>query len=301
MTPARFRWGMILVQVGLLLLLRNAGVINDNVWINLLVLSPLVLIAIGIEKIFTKSRLQFIAYATTILLFIGGFVIAFYSGTYYYDEDLLSNSIFQETVEEGTEKIVAVLNLDDTDVRIRDAGEELVFGEFDSFTRRPKIETYLDDSNTARIEFSARENSFLGGAIRINNDHNQEWYLQFCKDLPLILTCNGYDNNLHLNLATSRLVDLNLETENSSIYLKIGDNEPLVRVKISGRESSLRLRIPEEVGLKIIGSDYETYMLQIGFLENDTGAFTNEKFDSAATKIEVELDDRLNSFSLDYF
>ena len=111
MTPARFRWGMILVQVGLLLLLRNAGVINDNVWINLLVLSPVVLIAIGIEKIFTKSRLQFIAYATTILLFIGGFAIAFYSGTYYYDEDLLSNSIFQETVEEGTEKSWSLGNL----------------------------------------------------------------------------------------------------------------------------------------------------------------------------------------------
>ena len=131
MTPARFRWGIILIQIGGLILLRNAGVLNDNLWVDLLVLSPIVLIAIGLEKIFTKSRAQFISYLTSVGLFFGGFLIAFY-GSYGGDTtSFFSETIYRKGSDPNVKSISATLRLDDTDLTIRDSGRDLVYGPTD--------------------------------------------------------------------------------------------------------------------------------------------------------------------------
>ena len=57
MSPARFRWGAILIQIGILWLLKNFDVITTDFWEDLLLYFPIILIAVGVEKIFTKSRL----------------------------------------------------------------------------------------------------------------------------------------------------------------------------------------------------------------------------------------------------
>ena len=80
MSPARFRWGMFLIFIGTLILLVNLRVLNNNIWGDLLFYFPLVLIAIGIEKIFTHTRFQFISYASSVLLIAVGFYIAFQGG-----------------------------------------------------------------------------------------------------------------------------------------------------------------------------------------------------------------------------
>ena len=54
MTPARFRWGLILILIGGLIFLENLNYLNHGFWIDLLIYSPFLLIAIGIEKIFTR-------------------------------------------------------------------------------------------------------------------------------------------------------------------------------------------------------------------------------------------------------
>ncbi len=73
MSPARFRWGLFLVLLGTLLLLRNSDVLNDNFWSDLLIYLPVILIAVGIEKIFAKSRVKVISYLTSVFLFLGAF------------------------------------------------------------------------------------------------------------------------------------------------------------------------------------------------------------------------------------
>ena len=49
MTPARFRWGSLLVLVGVILLLRNLDVITNSFWTDFLIYFPILLIAIGIQ------------------------------------------------------------------------------------------------------------------------------------------------------------------------------------------------------------------------------------------------------------
>ena len=97
MTPSRLRWGLILIQVGILILLVNIGVFNWNFTIDLVSAIPFLLILIGIEKIFTRSRLEFISYLAVFTIFIGGLYIA-YRGSYGNAEEGFLNETDQPII-----------------------------------------------------------------------------------------------------------------------------------------------------------------------------------------------------------
>jgi hypothetical protein len=76
----------------------------------------------------------------------------------------------------------------------------------------------------------------------------------------------------------------------------------LVVVKIEGDDSSLKLRIPEDVGIKVTGEELESYVKWFGFHPQDEGeGYVNEGFDDFESRIEIELDERLRSVTIDYF
>lgn len=307
MTPARFRWGMMLILFGLLILLNNIGVIDF--WFHnelFVVFLAVFLIAVGIEKIFTKSKLQFISYLTTFGIFFCGLAFAFISSGISSDSDFFTKSDYREEMQPEVKRINAVLYLDKSDLEIRDAGDDLVYCAFDKYTRKPKIKSFIDDNETAQINMAARDYSYLGGAIKIEPDRHPKWYMEFSKDVPLDLECNGADNDdIQLNLSTSRLESLKLNTDNANIYLKLGNIEPFTQVTVIGDESKLHLRLPKEIGIKIFGESYRTYLTtyleKFGLLKEDDSGFINEQYKDAEKKIEIKLDDRLSSFSLDYY
>jgi len=299
MTPARFRWGLFLVLLGILFLLRNTGVLNDNFWTDLLVYFPIVLIGVGIEKIFAKSKLQIISYLTSVFLFFGALYIAFSGSLGEIESNFFSRTTFEKEHDPSVRTIHAILGLDETDLTIRDSGDELIFGRFDKFTRKPKVE-YEIVENEARVTFTSRPQSLLGGAIKIQTGGPQDWYMRFSKDVPLELECSGNSSDLHLNFSTTPLRSLELDADEATIYLKLGDLEPSVKVDISGEDSKLRLRVPDNVGLMVIGEEYRSYLERIGLVERD-GDFVNEGYDSLSQKIEVNLDDRLESLAIDFF
>lgn len=300
MTPARFRWGMLLIQIGIFFILQNNDVIDGIAWENLFILFPIVLIAIGIEKIFTKSKLQFIAYATTVGLFVGGFAIVLSSSSVgFQDNNYFSDSIYKEKLDPKIRMIKAELILEENDLTIRDSGPELILAEFEEFSKKPIIKSTVE-RDLALISIQARDNSFFGDAIKIHDGRVQDWDIRFSEDLPLDIKCNGYDNDFHLNFLNSRLKKLTLETEGTNIYLKIGFNEPYVQVFIDGDDSKLRLRVPEEIGVKLIGHD-AAFFEKLGFEETKDGSFVNDFYDTAEGKIDIEIGNNLLSFSLDYY
>ncbi len=299
MTPARFRWGIILIQVGVLILLRNFGALGDSFWEDMLIWSPVLLIAIGVEKIFTKSKLQFISYLTSVFILLGGLTIAFASSWTDMDGGFFSEVTYQRDYDPNVKKLHAQLKLKETNLTIRDSGDDLVYGRFDKFTRKPRVEYDLE-GDQATISLTGQRHNYLGGVVRVNIDESQDWYLRFSRDIPLDLECTGDGSEIHLNLSTTPLSRLNLEADDARIYLKLGDIEPLVHVVIRGEDSKVRLRIPVNVGLSVLGPGYDAYLEKIG-LTSSGDAYVNEIFDSSQTKVEIELDDRFDTFSLDFF
>lgn len=299
MTPARFRWGLFLVLLGTLLLLRNTEVLNDNYWGDFLVYFPVILIAVGIEKIFCRSKLKAISYLTSVFLFAGALYIAFAGSSGGIAGNFFARTVYAKQDEPAVDRLHAVLELDETDLTIRDSGDELIYARFNKYTRKPKID-YEVVGDEARVTFTSRSTSWLGGVIKIEGGNPQDWNLRFSRDIPLELECFGNRSDLHLNLSTTRLKSLQLGADETTIYLKLGDLEPFVRIDIVGEDSDLRLRVPQNMGLKVTGEEYHAYLVQIGLLESN-GGFVNEGFDTLEKKIEIDLEERLASFSIDFF
>jgi hypothetical protein len=299
MTPARFRWGSLLVLLGMVLLLRNLDVINSNFWADFLVYSPILLIAIGVEKIFTKSRLQLISYATSIFLFAGGLYLAFAGSLGGTDKSFFSQTSYTQPADSSVKELDAVLNLGDGDLTVRDASDDLVTAQFKEFTHKPDVK-YEVDGETAKLDLSGGSRHFLGGAIKVNTNGPSDWYLSFSDVVPLMLECYGKGSDIHLNLATTPLKKAKVEADESSIYLKVGTLEPSVDINVGGADADVRLRLPTNVGVKISGVTDKDYLSRVGLVEQG-GVYVNPGYDTLKSKISVGLDDRFSSLSIDFY
>jgi len=299
MTPARFRWGILFILIGVLILLSRTDVLNNNFWIDFLSLIPFLLIAIGIEKIFTRTRFEAISYLSSILLLVGGIWVAVSGSRYGTNASFFESETITQEVEPSVELLEAVLHLGDGDLTIRDATDDLVYARFREFSDKPKY-TYSVQDNTARVDLDSRNRRGLGPFIHIDTDQPEDWRLQFSRVIPLVLKCEGSESSIHLNLSTTPLRELDLDADESSIYIKLGNLEPQIKVAVRGRDSELRLRIPGESGLRVIGFEDAGYLQEVG-LSSQNGSFVTEGFDSLSNRIEVELDDRFQSLSIDYY
>lgn len=300
MTPARFRWGLLLIQLGIFLILANMDIVDEYFWEDLIVYFPFVLIAVGVEKIFTKSKLQILAYLTSVILFFGGLAIVYQTNYDGISDSFFSESKYSVEFDPNVERFKAVFNLGDTDLKIRDAGKDLFYGRFDKFTKKPKIKLDENDAVTT-LELTRSTGSFLGGLIKIDIDEPSEWYVRLTDRVPVDLECFGENSYIHLNLATTYLENLLLDADDAELYVKLGDISPFINVKIYGRDSNLKLRLPQNVGVRITGLDKKNYLLKIGFTETDSGFFINQGYDTLNTKVEIDVDDKINNFVLDFF
>jgi len=300
MTPARFRWGALLVLLGLILLLRNLEVIDSNYfWTGFLIYFPILLIAIGIEKIFARTKLQAISYATTVLVFAGGLYLAMSGSHSSSGGDFFQETSYNWTDDAAVKELHAVLDLGRGNLTVRDATDELVFAQFNEFSSKPEIERSVS-GGIGNIRFTGKGSRFLGGLVKIETGEDADWYLSFSKILPLVLECNGSQSDIHLNLATTPVKQLKVDAEEATVYLKLGDLEDRVTVDVTGSDSDVRLRVPITAGLRVSGITDEQYLKQVG-LERHNGWFTNAGYDTMRSKIDVNLDDKQSSLSIDFY
>lgn len=299
MTPARFRWGILLILIGVLILFENFDRLGHGFWIDFIIYFPFLLIAVGIEKIFTGSRIEFVSYLTSLALVAGTAYLVLDVNNGRGEESFFSKSTFTKEFDPAVENLQAELRLGDGSLTIRDAGDDMVYARFREFTRKPDV-TYMVDDGTAKIEFAGRASRFFGGTVGIDTDEEDEWYVSFSRQVPLYLKCSGDRSDMHLNLSTTPLRQLDLEADDAEVYLKIGDLLPVVTVSVAGDASTLRLRVPNDVGLKISGMEDGSLLTRLGLVK-EGGFFVTDGYDTLQNRITVDLDDRFRSLSIDFY
>ncbi|MEE8577688.1 MAG: hypothetical protein V3T31_10570 [candidate division Zixibacteria bacterium] len=299
MTPARFRWGLLFILIGVLILIDRMYPVSHEFGFEILAWSPVLLIAIGIEKIFTRSRMEFISYLSSVALFAGAIFLVIDNSSDGADGSYFKRTTYYKKYDPSVSELHAVLDIGDADLTIRDATDDMVFGRFAQFTRKPKI-TYDIEGDRASVEFDYRRNRFLGGAVRFETGEASDWTLKFSEDVPLYLSCSAEDADIHLNMATTPMRELDIEAPNTILYLKIGDLVPEVSITLVGDESEVRLRVPRQAALQISGDDYESYLKRLGLVERN-GVYVSQNYEVNLPKIVVDLDKRLRSLNIDTY
>ncbi len=300
MTPARFRWGVLFILIGSLVLLQKTDVVSGSFWFGLISLFPFLLIAIGVEKIFTNTRFQMISYASSVILVLGGLYIAFSESKLGVDASYWDKTSIVQDADPAVNIIDARVVLADGDLTIRDATSDLLNATFMEYTHKPKY-SYKNEGGRAIVEFVNQPRQLFGGIVKIENgEEEDDWRLKFSEAVPLILKCTGENSDIHLNLAQTPLRELSLDADDADVYVKLGNVEPNVKVSIAGLDTKLLLRVPKKSGLRVFGFEDSDYLYEVGLVEQE-GAFVTEGYDSLSNRIEVDLGNRFRSLRIDYY
>lgn len=299
MTPSRFRWGVLLISIGVLLILTNADVLGGDFWWELLIWWPILLIAIGIEKIFLKTRLEFISYLAPFLIVATMVYVAVETGPDYDRDGIFSRYRWTEEIDPSIHTIKAEIDHGRADIRIGHTRSYLASARIDRFIRKPDIDFSKSDG-VAEIEIAPRIGS--GGNIIIFGKHRRwnDWLVSFSSEAALNLSCYGDRSDVDLNLQSVPLERLVVENDDGEIYLKVGTMKPKVEINAAGEDARLRLRVPEQAGLKVSGDKYGNYLKNLGLIEIDDG-FYSEKYDSSEIQIDVRLESDLQHLSINQY
>ncbi|MCX6826952.1 MAG: DUF5668 domain-containing protein [candidate division Zixibacteria bacterium] len=267
MTPSRFRWGLLFIAVGVILLLNNAGYISWGYWAELLIWWPLILIAIGLEKIFLKTRLHILSYLSPLILIAGMAYVAFDTGASTRGNDYFTTSRWIESADASIHLIDAVIYHGRNDLCVNYNTSDLVSAQFGRLSRKPHIDV-SKSGGTAKLKINRRygwDNNFI---IINRHGYGRDWNLSFSNSVPLRLECYGQEAEVRLSLETTPVENLKIEDRNGDIYLKMGVLKPRVNIDIIGSDAQLRLKISQGTGLKVLGNEYAGYLKTIGLPGN---------------------------------
>jgi hypothetical protein len=298
MTPSKLRWGLLFIVVGVMVLLCNTGHLDWNFWYEILMWWPILLIAIGLEKIFQKTKLQFISYLSPLILVAAMIFVAIDTGSERNVKGFFSSTRWSEDVDPAVDHINAVINHQNIDLYITRTATDLISARFDRFSRKPDIDFSKSD-RTARLDINRRRGGIGGAVITSGRRHNRDWKVSFSDDVPLSLKCIGDGADITLNLQAIPLQDLTIKNDDGDIDLRIGDKSPTVAILIDGADSDFRLKIPAGCGIEVFGDKYESYLTTIGFIK--TGEiYHTEAFDSTAVKLKLEIPEELRHLSIEF-
>jgi hypothetical protein len=300
MSPAKFRWGILFILVGGLLLLNNIDVLDWWVWEDVLSLWPLILIAIGVEKIFTKSKVEFIAYLAPVALAVTVIWVAFDAndgGTTFSRQG--SRYLQTIDVEPGIQKIDAMIDLNEGDLRLIGTDTKLFRGRAGGWRDRPTVEYSLKDG-VAHVDVKQRGRSTRWIQLgRWSGDG--DWRFSLSNKFPVTLKCTGGSSSMTLDCRDLQLDDVEVDSEDGSVTVFIGTLRQSVRVKLTGEEGAFDVRVAPTSGVRVSGADESIGRLlkRIGLTESGQ-YYQSPGYDTLTPKIDLDLSSDISRFSLDY-
>lgn len=298
MRIGRIRNGVILISLGIVFLLNNMGHVPWPVWFRILSLWPVILIAIGIEKIFAKTRLSFLTILSPLLFMAAILGPAYFqkvelgkiyhaSERYQYSEDL------DTSLTEATAVIkLKAGNLDISSCLLGLEDDKLVVAELNYYKRKPFVSyEYSDFDSSATLDIRDRERGWKGWTSIWGGWAAKDWKIKLTYRIPINLRIHAKAADGELDLSDLKLKNLNLDIQAANFNIKLGDLVDEVNGRIDSDASRLSLLIPEDMGLKIENHAKltSTSFSDISVLKHDN-IYQTSNFEQALKKITLSLE-----------
>jgi len=255
------RWGVIWIGIGLLFLAINLELLDSLVFPRLFSLWPVLLIAIGVELIFRRTRLYFLAFLSPLLI-AGAFMIA---ATAKGDWGWESDEFWRRWVWKANEKKIDIaeipsdstvsfleLNLEcgPSEIIIKPSNDRIFKATTEYHKKSPWVEQRMDGA-VEKVNYMNREKTrltLLGINISVSRSE-----FEIAGFLPLNATINATDDTPDLDFRGLMLNSLDLDIRSNRAWLQFGERDDTVDVAISGRTDELKLTIPDDFSISVEG------------------------------------------------
>ncbi|MEW5874567.1 MAG: DUF5668 domain-containing protein [Candidatus Zixiibacteriota bacterium] len=304
MAVGRLRTGVILILIGVLLLLNTTGVLSFRVWEAFVVLWPLLLIAIGIEKIFgATENLKPLAYLSPIIIVatvayavIGNPRSDLFSGTWEINGD-----DEQQVSVSGSGDINAVtLNMDFGGGRLKlrggVSGGQILEGQL--YTRGDRV-SVESESRDGRMEVTLSPGSGSHRHFSFGDSDRERWILKVNDSLPLDLNVDAGAAQVRLDLEDLIVEKLNLQTGAADVDIAFGNRSARIDCEIDCGAASIDMVIPAGAGLRLkresAMSSFSTGSIDL--TERD-GLLESPDFDTRAVQIYLDVESGVSKFRI---
>jgi hypothetical protein len=255
------RWGIIWIGIGLFFLAINLELLDSLVFPRLFSLWPILLVAIGVELIFRRTRFYFLALLSPLLI-AGAFIVAatakgdwgWSSDEFWHRWVWKANERKVDNIEIASDSTVTSLAIDlecgPSNITLRPVSDHLFKATTEYYKRSPWIEHRIENG-IEKINYSNREKtrlSLLGLNIAASRSD-----FEIADNLPIKAAIKATDDQPMLDFSRFQLKSLDLDIRSNKTTLYFGNRQDTVDVIISGRAELLSLQFPQNYKMIING------------------------------------------------
>ncbi|MBD3232199.1 MAG: hypothetical protein GF315_00585 [candidate division Zixibacteria bacterium] len=303
MRASKVRTGLLLIGTGLILLGNTLGYLNWFVWEDLLRLWPVLLIAIGVEMIFKRSKLPALAYISPILI-AGCFIYAVYGGGALADNgDSVEKNESLFAISNEQVKDLKSLDIDIDcklgDFKFESTDNEAFKGEFEYYGPVPKFE-FSSEDGIGRIELKYRDNK-----VKFKGLHRDgcDSYIYITDQKPVSLTIDAGVVDLDIDLRDVETTEFDLDTGVSDVVVHFGDKSHHIDSNFDIGVSDLTIYIPERTAVRLhkdVGLSSVSYK-HLGLEKIKSGLYQSPNYDSAQYTIDIDIDAGISDIDIKYY
>jgi len=296
MSYRKIFWGLLLVIIGILFILKNTGVLFFS-WHTIWHLWPVILILWGISLIPVKDWIKLVLSLVTV-------VVTFFAVQQYGPKDnhkwnfewndrnnrnnddeenvTTYNNVMSENFDSLTKYAELKLNIGVGNFKIKDSTNKLIEVKHDNDNANYSMTAKAEDSLT-KIELSLDKGEFNDGNMRNNVDMR----LNTSPIWDLDLNVGAAEVNFDLSGFKTR--NLKIQGGASDLDLKLGSSFPLTDVKLEAGAASITIRIPESTGCEIISNTFLASKDFKGFTKMGNQRYQTPNYATSANKIKIDL------------
>ena len=303
MSYRKIFWGVLLVLIGVLFILKNTGVLFFN-WHTVWNLWPVLLILWGISVIPIKDWIKAVlSLATVIITF---FIVQHYGNNdpwkwhFRYNDkhnDTEYNESFTQNLAEEMDSVVKYakldLNIGVGNFSIRDTSSKLI--EMDRTGSEGKYSmTSVDTDSTRNIKLVLDKAEFQG---EVKNTVKMKLNVRPVWDMDLNVGAAEVD----FDLTPYKTRKINIQGGASDIEVKLGSIYPESDVNISAGAASITLKVPSDAGCEITTNTFLASKNFKGFKKIDNHHYQTEGFNAAAKKIRISTEAGMASIDIERY
>jgi len=303
-------WGITFLGIGIFWLAINLGYFDHYVWIRLLSFWPIALIAVGLNLIFKKSKIQFLRYTAPLLI-----ALAFISigvSEWQSDEDRWQPRGMWLETDDGREVFDFAIDNDPTaeslkvdidfglgELWIGSTSQKIFDSNFEYRRSKPRCDFEVVEGE-GRISIRSRDYGrfgFLGGR-RVKNDAR----IFISDHLPVELDLDIGAAGVDLDLVELNLKKLRLDTGAARVDIRLGCRAAEAAIIIDAGASRINLNVPREMGLEIESDNaLSSTNFKSAGLQKRGDKYYSENFDTADCTAHINFDSGVSKIEIEYY
>ncbi len=311
MAVGKVRTGVILISIGVLLLLNTTGIVDFGFWGWLGRLWPVILIAIGIEKLFSSaesSNLRNLAWLSPVII-VG--VVAYSvvagqrddnSNTWNdnwqwnwddHSDEPTSTHTWSEAMSADAKRLDLELEMSGGRLTVRGGSDpgNLVVARTSSRGEKPSSTSSVGPDGVYTVRISQRDNTKHRG--------RDQWIMKVTDSLPVNLKVEGGAARMRLDLSALKIESLELDAGAADVDIVLGALVPTVTCDLETGAAAMDITIPSVAGLKLYREGAISRLSDTDLNLVDKGTYSEtEGYSESAVKIEMHVKSALTSLRL---